>query len=135
VATSTSLLGSLHAVKLRHENDGFTSPPKESVLRIFLPEALLIIDGFIVMKFVIKQREGSRELYKFTIKYNSSPSYYVVTCGNGYVDSIIRNLGACLKTLARLASRPLIPVEKASCTSRLSGPQRQFGILGVERNR
>jgi hypothetical protein len=25
----------LHAVKLRHGNDGFTSPPKEGVLRIF----------------------------------------------------------------------------------------------------
>ena len=25
----------LHAVKLRHETDGFTSPPKEGVLRIF----------------------------------------------------------------------------------------------------
>jgi len=27
----------LHAVKLRHETDGFTSPPKEGVLRIFSP--------------------------------------------------------------------------------------------------
>jgi hypothetical protein len=27
----------LHAVKLRHETDGFTSPPKEGMLRIFLP--------------------------------------------------------------------------------------------------
>ena len=27
----------LHAVKLRHGTDGFTSPPKEGVLRIFLP--------------------------------------------------------------------------------------------------
>jgi hypothetical protein len=26
----------LHAVKLRHGTDGFTSPPKEGVLRIFL---------------------------------------------------------------------------------------------------
>jgi hypothetical protein len=25
----------LHAVKLRHGTDGFTSPPKEGVLRIF----------------------------------------------------------------------------------------------------
>ena len=25
----------LHAVKLRHDTDGFTSPPKEGVLRIF----------------------------------------------------------------------------------------------------
>jgi len=28
----------LHAVKLRHATDGFTSPPKEGVLRIFLPK-------------------------------------------------------------------------------------------------
>ena len=28
----------LHAVKLRHGTDGFTSPPKEGVLRIFSPE-------------------------------------------------------------------------------------------------
>jgi hypothetical protein len=27
----------LHAVKLRHETDGFTSPPKKGVLRIFSP--------------------------------------------------------------------------------------------------
>ena len=27
----------LHAVKLRHGTDGFTSPPKEGVLRNFLP--------------------------------------------------------------------------------------------------
>jgi len=27
----------LHASNLRHETDGFTSPPKESVLRIFSP--------------------------------------------------------------------------------------------------
>jgi hypothetical protein len=27
----------LHAVKLRHGTDSFTSPPKEGVLRIFLP--------------------------------------------------------------------------------------------------
>jgi hypothetical protein len=27
----------LHAIKLRHGTDGFTSPPKEGVLRIFSP--------------------------------------------------------------------------------------------------
>jgi len=27
----------LHAVKLRHGTDGFTSPPKEGVLKIFPP--------------------------------------------------------------------------------------------------
>jgi hypothetical protein len=27
----------LHVVKLRHGTDGFTSPPKEGVLRIFSP--------------------------------------------------------------------------------------------------
>jgi hypothetical protein len=32
-----------HAVKLRHETDGFTSPPKEGVLRIFSPSKS---DGF-----------------------------------------------------------------------------------------
>ena len=33
----------LHAVILRHGTDGFTSPPKEGVLRIFSPEKF---DGF-----------------------------------------------------------------------------------------
>ena len=37
VATSTSLLGFLHAVNLRHRTDGFTSPPKKGALRIFSP--------------------------------------------------------------------------------------------------
>jgi hypothetical protein len=27
----------LHAIKLRHGTDGFTSPPKEGVLKIFSP--------------------------------------------------------------------------------------------------
>jgi hypothetical protein len=36
VATSTSLLGSFTCRKARHGTDGFTSPPKEGVLRIFL---------------------------------------------------------------------------------------------------
>jgi hypothetical protein len=38
VATSTSLLGSFTCCKARHGTDGFTSPPKEGVLRIFSPE-------------------------------------------------------------------------------------------------
>jgi hypothetical protein len=33
----------LHATKLRHGTDGFTSPPKEIMLRIFSPK---ISDGF-----------------------------------------------------------------------------------------
>jgi hypothetical protein len=33
----------LHAAKLRHGTDGFTSPPKEGMLGIFLPEKS---DGF-----------------------------------------------------------------------------------------
>jgi hypothetical protein len=35
VTTSTSLLGSFTCRKARHGTDGFTSPPKEGVLRIF----------------------------------------------------------------------------------------------------
>jgi hypothetical protein len=38
VATSTSLFGSFTCRKARHGTDGFTSPPKEGVLRIFSPE-------------------------------------------------------------------------------------------------
>jgi hypothetical protein len=38
VATSTSLLGSFTCRKAQHGADGFTSPPKEGVLRIFSPE-------------------------------------------------------------------------------------------------
>jgi hypothetical protein len=33
----------LHAANLRHGTDGFTSPPKEGMLRIFSPEKS---DGF-----------------------------------------------------------------------------------------
>jgi hypothetical protein len=35
ITTSTPFRDCLHAVKLRHETNGFTSPPKEGVLRIF----------------------------------------------------------------------------------------------------
>jgi hypothetical protein len=38
VATSMLLLGSFTCRKARHGTDGFTSPPKEGVLRIFSPE-------------------------------------------------------------------------------------------------
>jgi hypothetical protein len=38
VATSMSLLGSFTCRKARHGTDGFTSPPKEGMLRIFSPE-------------------------------------------------------------------------------------------------
>jgi hypothetical protein len=38
-----SLLGSFTCRKARHWTDGFTSPPKEGVLRIFSPEKS---DGF-----------------------------------------------------------------------------------------
>jgi hypothetical protein len=42
-ATSMSLLVSFTCHKARHGTDGFTSPPKEGVLRIFSPEKS---DGF-----------------------------------------------------------------------------------------
>ena len=35
MTTSTASRDLLHAANLRHETDGFTSPPKEGVLRIF----------------------------------------------------------------------------------------------------
>jgi hypothetical protein len=39
IMTSTEIIRDfLHAAKLRHGTDGFTSPPKEGVLRIFSPE-------------------------------------------------------------------------------------------------
>ena len=37
MTTSTPFRDLLHAADLRHGTDGFTSPPKESVLRIFSP--------------------------------------------------------------------------------------------------
>jgi hypothetical protein len=37
MTTFTPFKGLLHAVKLRHGTDGFTSPPKEGILRIFSP--------------------------------------------------------------------------------------------------
>jgi hypothetical protein len=43
VAASTSLLCSFTCCKARHGTDGFTSPPKEDVLRIFSPKKS---DGF-----------------------------------------------------------------------------------------
>jgi hypothetical protein len=43
LTTSTPFRDLLHAENLRHGTDGFTSPPKEGVLGIFLP---LKSDGF-----------------------------------------------------------------------------------------
>jgi len=36
----------LHVVKLRHGTDGFTSPPKEGVLRIFCPKNPTALAGY-----------------------------------------------------------------------------------------
>jgi hypothetical protein len=59
VTTSTSMLGSFTCRKARHGTDGFTSPSKEGVLRIFSPEKS---DGF--------GRVWTRELgYKRTARY------------------------------------------------------------------
>jgi len=41
IATSTPFRDLLHAVNLRDGTDGFTSPPKEGVLRIFSPRKIL----------------------------------------------------------------------------------------------
>ena len=41
MTTSTPFRDLLHAVNLRHGTDGFTSPPKEGVLRIFSPWKIL----------------------------------------------------------------------------------------------
>jgi hypothetical protein len=38
MTTSMPFRDLLHAVRLRHGTDGFTSPPKEGVLRIFRPK-------------------------------------------------------------------------------------------------
>jgi hypothetical protein len=46
VATSTSLLGSFTCREARHGTDGFTSNPKEGVLRIFAPEKSEASAGF-----------------------------------------------------------------------------------------
>jgi hypothetical protein len=46
VATSTSLLSSVTCCKARHGTDGFTSPPKEGVLRIFPPKNPTASAGF-----------------------------------------------------------------------------------------
>jgi hypothetical protein len=44
ITTSTEIVRDfLHATKLRHGIDGFTSPPKEGMLKIFSPEKS---DGF-----------------------------------------------------------------------------------------
>jgi hypothetical protein len=44
IMTSTDIVRDfLHAAKLQHGTDGFTSPPKEGTLRTFLPEKS---DGF-----------------------------------------------------------------------------------------
>jgi hypothetical protein len=46
VATSTSLLGSFTCRKARRGTDGFTSPLKEGVLRIFCPKNPTASAGF-----------------------------------------------------------------------------------------
>jgi hypothetical protein len=61
VATSTSLLGSFTRRKARHGTDGFTSPLKEGVLRIFRPKNPTASAGFETANLGTKgQRATSR---------------------------------------------------------------------------
>jgi hypothetical protein len=45
MTSSTPFRDLLHAVKLRHGTDGFTSPPKEGVLKIFRPKNPTVLAG------------------------------------------------------------------------------------------
>ena len=51
MTTSTPFRDLLHAANLRHATDGFTSPPKEGVLRIF--SIIIIIIIIIIMTNII----------------------------------------------------------------------------------
>ena len=64
MTTSTPLRDLLHAANLRHGTDGFTSPPKEGVLRIFFalknPTASA---GFEPANLSAKGQHATRESY------------------------------------------------------------------------
>ena len=49
----------LHAVNVRHGTDGFTSPPKEGVLRIFRPKNPTALAGFEPANFGTKGQHAT----------------------------------------------------------------------------
>ena len=77
----------LHAANLRHGTDGFTSPPKEGVLRIFSSLKIRRLRPGIV-DYTSQQDFGTRKVYcvsnvtfhaesKYAIKSFSSPTVFV----------------------------------------------------------
>ena len=79
MTTSTPLRDLLHAENLRHGTDGFTSPPKEGVLRIFSPIKIRQLrPGLNPRTWVLKASKlpldhRSREQYIYMVK-KCSPS-------------------------------------------------------------
>jgi hypothetical protein len=75
VATFTTLLGSFTCRKPRHGTDGFTSPPKEGVLRIFSSEKS---DGFgwvILLEVLVVFLATCFGSYTDHIKHNGDASH------------------------------------------------------------
>ena len=71
MTTSTPFWDLLRAAKVRHETDGFTSPPKEGVLRIFFrPKNPTASDGFEPANSGTLDHRSRRYLDKYR-KYNT----------------------------------------------------------------
>ena len=91
----------LHAVNLRHGTDGFTSPPKEDVLRIFF--ALKNPRTWVPKASTLPLDHRSRCVSPYTLvsfkqkKYlhltNSRPNLYLHFCGQ--IIKIVRDRAKC----------------------------------------
>ena len=69
----------LHVANLRHGTDGFTSPPKEGVLRILRPKNPTVSAGFEPANFCTKGQHATPRPPKLTSKWrykSLSPSFY-----------------------------------------------------------
>jgi hypothetical protein len=79
VATSTSLLGSFTFRKARYGTDGFTSPPKDGVLRIFSGIILnyININGYSFRSETAKQKwDPSCRLSHLDVEGKEKPPHY-----------------------------------------------------------
>jgi len=128
MTTSTSFRDLLHAANLRHGTDGFTSPPKEGMLRIFSPLKIRRLrPGLNPQTWVLKAStllldHRSRRLCTYFIKFQLF---------EGAQDIFIRLMSVCCVLLPHNHYRVHQHFKRHVCELSCSSKHRFLGIFPI----